>query len=148
MRLNVNIGGDIEVQKSTYSTNNPDTHQTLFAANFSLTSKGNSLDDALLVANVRHGATVVARNLGVSNHAGSYEVSWTGPHKLAPGGHYTWDVYRQVDADRPRVEPLFSIEFDHEGVATTDFGVAPELLLVGALGVAFFFVSQTLSKLK
>lgn len=153
-RLNINVGGDIDVKKNTYSTNNPDTAQTAIVATFSLSCRGNPLDNAELVANLRVGSKEVARNLHVSSSSdGLYEVSWTGPHKSAPGGHYTLDVFRETDKARVveskgaiTLEPLFSVELDHEGIGSSEFPIAPEIIIVVLLGIGTVFASLSLQK--
>ena len=157
MRLEVNVGGEIDVKKDTYSTINPDTSHTVIMATFSLSCRGMPLDNAELVANLRRSSTLVARDLQVSSAAdGRYEVSWAGSHKDAPDGHYVLDVYRKTDKDRVveskgaiKLEPLFTVGLDHDGIVTGDsvMFISPEFLIVAILGVGTVYASLSLQKL-
>jgi hypothetical protein len=113
-------------------------------ATFSLSCKGLPLDNAELVASLRRGSVPVANELLVSSASnGNYEVSWTGRHKAAPDGHYVLDVYRKTDQKRVAeskgqvtLEPLFSVELDHNGIVKNEFIISPEILLIALLAGA------------
>jgi hypothetical protein len=156
LRLDVNVGGDIDIVKKVYTTDNPDTSKTVIMVTFSLTCRGQALDNAELFANLRRGNTIVARDLSVSSAVnGQYEVSYAGPHKAVTEGRYVFDVYRVTDRTRVqdskgaiKLEPLLSVDIDHEGVATgSDLVVDPGLIVVAALFVATIFVVLTQQKL-
>ncbi len=156
VQLEVSIGGDIDVKKTVYTTNNPDTSKTVIMATFSLTCRGQPLDNADLYANLRRGSTVLARDLQVSSSKdGLYEVSWTGLHKNAPEGRYVLDVYRVTDRTRVTeskgalaLEPLLSVDIDHDGVSTgSDFVIDPSFIIVTLLAAATVAVILSQQKL-
>merc|ERR1711916_60267 len=128
----INVGGEIDVKKTTKTTDNPDTIATAIVGHFVLTCEGKSLDNAELVAALRRGSEVIAEDLLVSSTAdGVYEVSWDAPHKQLSEGHYTWDVYRETDKSRVveskgaiKLEPLFSASFYHDGVVSSGLPIS------------------------
>lgn len=100
-RFDIEIGGEIDVASSTFSTDNPDSQEAVFAAHFTLSCEGNALDNALLSANVESSdGTVLARNLIVGSFHDAYEVSWTTEHSNVPEGTYTLKFYRDTDKKR------------------------------------------------
>lgn len=90
----------------------------------------------------------IARDLQVSSSEnGQYEVSFSGLHKTLSEGRYVFDIFRVSDTARVKdskgaikLEPLLSVDIDHQGVATGDLGVDPGFIVVAILAVATIFV--------
>jgi len=96
----VNIGGDIDVVQNVYTTTVNNVKHTAFVTEFGLSTKGKTLSDADLTANLvvsRNGVDEVLATVPVAHHDGKYTASWTAPHKLAQSGNYKLLFYRNVD---------------------------------------------------
>jgi len=107
VQFEVNISGDIVVDKKTYSTTILSSEQSAFVVQFSLSCNGKPLKDAQLRASVSieggssgSGSVIVSGIPVATNDEGFYSGSWTMPHSKTPSGKYVLKFYREVDRKR------------------------------------------------
>eukprot|EP01090_Pellita_catalonica_P013052 TRINITY_DN300_c0_g1_i1.p1 TRINITY_DN300_c0_g1~~TRINITY_DN300_c0_g1_i1.p1 ORF type:complete len:1000 (-),score=213.77 TRINITY_DN300_c0_g1_i1:47-3046(-) len=100
----VQIGGEIAVAETTYSTARLNKDLTAFVVKFSLSCQERSLKEAQLKCSVslKNGgdSSFVANSLPVATHDGQYSVSWTAPHNEAASGTYELKFFREIDRKR------------------------------------------------
>jgi len=104
LKHKVNIGGDIEVEHKSYSTQTLTTSQTAFVVEFGLTCRKKTLKDAKLKAFVNfvsgsHRTELLSVPVA-AREDGEYSVSWTAPHAEAKSGRYELQVFREIDSQR------------------------------------------------
>jgi len=179
----VNIGGKIDVKEVTYSQVIPNTEQTAFVVELSLSCQNKSLKEAQLRCSVvpENGGAPLITSLPVATNdeKGTYSVSWVLPHDHAPSGKYLLQFYREVDRKRAlenrehrekqrrreedlkrlsqgsigevneavpskdieeELAPLFVVSLLHDAPSTGKLPVRTEVLVLFALGAAFFAV--------
>jgi len=101
VNYDVNIGGNITVSSSPYSTFESTYEQTVFVVQFNLSCQEKSLKDAQLRCSVAYDEkTVVSLLPAATNDAGVYSVSWTLPHAESPSGDYSLKCFRETDRKR------------------------------------------------
>eukprot|EP00005_Dracoamoeba_jomungandri_P001968 CAMPEP_0174261362 /NCGR_PEP_ID=MMETSP0439-20130205/11380_1 /TAXON_ID=0 /ORGANISM="Stereomyxa ramosa, Strain Chinc5" /LENGTH=986 /DNA_ID=CAMNT_0015345823 /DNA_START=77 /DNA_END=3037 /DNA_ORIENTATION=+ len=101
----VNIGGEINVESSTFSTSEFNFDDLTFISQFTLACQGKSLEGAQLKASVvrraSEGDEVLLENLPVAtSDSGEYSLSFFFPIEEAPSGTYTLNFYREIDRKR------------------------------------------------
>lgn len=154
VQLDVTVGGDIQVEHTSYSTSDASTYrETAFVVQFGLTCQNESLKNAQLRASVYRDGQQVASFLPVAtNDEGVYSVSWGGPHDATPSGVYTLKFFREVDRKRAvdahefqekrkkREEQLKQLE---EGSETAHEETAQEELIVENIVSPLFEISHS-----
>jgi hypothetical protein len=102
VQLEVTVGGDIQVEHSSYSTSDATTYrETAFVVQFGLSCQNESLTNAQLRASVYRDEQLVLSLLPVStSEEGLYSVSWGSAHDASPSGLYKLKFFREVDRKR------------------------------------------------
>jgi len=158
-RVNVEIGGKIDVSDNTFSSQ-VDEDETAFVAEVALTCAGKQLNGADLKATVkRPGKDGVIRvaSLPVTYSAenGLYQVSWTIKNDVAVTSTYSVEFYRQVDRRHvyqqypnlteeeieARVTPLFTVQLSHTQQTKSSLPIKTEFIVLTILVVSFFWTS-------
>jgi len=159
-RVNVEIGGKIDVSEQTYSSQIDET-DTIFVAEVALTCSRKELDGADLRASVKRvgsdGKAVRVASLPVTyaGESGLYQVSWILSNTEAVSGDYIVNFYRQVDRkifseQNPsaseddidaKVPALFSVTLSHTKQTPNILPFKTEFLVGAILCVSFFWTS-------
>jgi len=159
-RVNVVIGGKIDVSPETYS-NQIDESETIFFAEVALSCSGKELNGADLRATVKRtgsdGKRVRVATLPVtySGEGGLYQASWILRNTDVVSGVYTVDFYRQVDRKlffqqyptaseedfESKVTPLFDVAVSHTKQTTNILPFKTEFLVLSIFVVSFFWTS-------
>jgi len=151
-RLDVDVGGEIRVDESSYAKAVIDPRSSdesaLMFLNFNLYSGETTLTGAQFLARVvGPEQSVVAMEPvteGISSEGENfgYQVSWTlGGNQ--PPGVYRVEFYRE--ADRPRlgaVEPFFVLNVKYDGSSASFLPVRTEFIVIILLGSAFVFATM------
>lgn len=99
VQLKVNIGGDIDIESSTYSSTDFFTSHTAHIVSFTMGCQGKALKDAKLRSSVIYGGVEVY-DAPVSYDEEGYSISWTTDHRASPSGTYTVRVFRETDQSK------------------------------------------------
>lgn len=97
LRYDVTIDGNIDIDFSATSTENPFYSATAFVAQVKLSSNARPLEGAKLSVEVIPSSGDAFTLPVASGYAGTYSVSWTAPHTKALSGTYTLKFYREAD---------------------------------------------------
>lgn len=149
IQLNVNIGGEIDVNSNIKTISTLETTQTAFLINFDLKCQNRALKDAQLRCVVSRssfdGQFYELFQVPVAtNEAGNYETSWTTAHKASPSGEYKFQFFREVDKSSDK--PLFELSTVHQAAPTGQLPVKTEFLVALLLAAAFAGVTFKKSK--
>lgn len=99
VQLQVNIGGDLDIESSTYSSTDFFTSHTAHIVSFTMECQGKALKDAKLRSSVIYGGAAVY-DAPVSYDEEGYSISWTTDHRASPSGTYTVRVFRETDQSK------------------------------------------------
>jgi len=149
--VQVEVGGDIDVDENTYSTVVGD-EDAVFVVEVALSCQKKRLSDALLKASVSINGAEVHSFLPVTQggEQGQYQVSWLQQKNKAPAGEYTIQFYREVDRYRlqpEQLKPLFSVALPFHPDSESALPVKTEVLVALIIGAAFFWATLKKSEL-
>jgi len=158
-RVNVAIGGKIEVSDKTHSSQ-IDEEETIFVAEVALSCAGKQLNGADLKATVKRPGKdgqlrVASLPVTYSSENGLYQVSWTMKNDAAVSALYTVEFYRQVDRRNvlqqnptatedqieSKVQPLFTVTVSHTQQVKNVLPLKTEFIVLSILTVSFFWTS-------
>mmetsp|Transcript_8028 Transcript_8028/g.33789 ORF Transcript_8028/g.33789 Transcript_8028/m.33789 type:complete len:978 (-) Transcript_8028:44-2977(-) len=95
----VNIGGELDIESSTFSSSDFFSSHTAHIVDFTLSCQGKSLRNAKLRTSVVYGGEEVY-SAPVAYDDEGYSVSWTTDHRSSPSGTYTVRVFRETDQSK------------------------------------------------
>jgi len=151
-RVDVDVGGEFEVEESSYSKavvdpRSSDEYALMFIG-FRLSSGGKPLTGAQMVARVLKPdgseAAVVPVTEGVTTDGENfgYQASWSLGTDEAPAGIYSVEFYREADRRRfGQAESFFSLKVKYDGASTSWLPVRTEFIVIVLLSIAFGFAA-------
>ena len=172
----VQIGGQIDVEQTSFTWNEYFSKATAFIADFTLLCNGNRLRDAKLSAVVEYASDgkkfSEALKVPVANgRDGQYSISWTTAHQDSPSGTYRVNVFRETDRQRAiekaqwrakqqrdaggameineediDIEPLLSVSFQHSQAKQLSLPIKMEVIVLALALFAFYLTTNAWKK--
>jgi len=154
-KFKVNVGGEIELTSSTYSTSSADASTTAFVMTFSLSCESKPLKNARLSATVtskgptgwstthHFGQPLSGLQVSVDGTA-RYSFSFSHPHNELSSGEYRVQFRREVDVARQGAEAsaLFEISQYHKKVEEGGMWLQMELITLVVFAGVYYAVAS------
>ncbi|KAJ5074347.1 geranylgeranyl transferase type beta subunit [Anaeramoeba ignava] len=147
----IEIGGLIEAQPTSYSTKTKNFLKTIFVLSFELSCQTENLNNARLYASIlyqgknKHEPFSIAEDIAisVSQENNSYQLTYSLDHEEAKTGIYTFNIYRIIDrltSNPEELTPFVSFEVSHTQARETSVLVGGQFLSVLIFGGVFLWI--------